>query len=255
MYSVLRIYIKKEVTRLDAFLTQFEYLSRYVLTALAVFILLRCVISLFRLRPRREVMATLINLADDSEIEIENWETSIGRSRSCDIALKQYGTVSRFHAVLALRKEGWFIFDTESKTGVYLNGEQIRRSAEIKDGDTISFGNAVMRFQSKGYGEEGGGEIRDFTSAARLINLADNSMFYLHGSCLFGRDRHCNVCLPMRDISPEHAEVYLARDGWTVADLQSESGTYLNGELVFGAYPLYDGDIISLGQYSFMFRE
>lgn len=244
---------------MDAFLTQFEYLSRYVLAAFAVFILLRCVFSLFRLRPRREVMATLINLADDSEIEIENWETSIGRSRSCDIALRKYGTVSRFHAVLALRKEGWFIFDTESKTGVYVNGEQIRRAQQIADGDTISFGNAVMKFRSNGYGVDSesdeGSEVADFTNAARLVNLADNSAFYLRGSCLIGRDRHCNICLPMRDISAEHAEIYLSRDGWMVADLNSQNGTYLNGELVFGAYALYDGDIVSIGEYSFMFRE
>lgn len=244
---------------MDAFLTQFEYLSRYVLTGVAVFFLLRCVFSLFRLRPRKEVMATLINLADDSEIEITNWETSIGRSRSCDVALKKYGTVSRFHAVLALRKEGWFLFDTESKTGVHINNNQIRHAEQIADGDIISFGNVVMRFQSNGYGvdseSETGGEIQDFTNAARLVNLADNSAFYLRGSCLFGRDRHCNICLPMRNISTEHAEVYLNHDGWMVADLHSENGTYLNGELVYGAYPLYDGDVISLGEYSFMFRE
>lgn len=244
---------------MEQFLTQFEYLSRYVLTAVAVFILLRCVISLFRLRPRKEVMATLTNLADDSEIEIENWETSVGRSRTCDISLKNYGTVSRFHAVLALRKEGWFVFDTESKTGVYVNGEQIRRAERISDGDTVSFGNAVMKFRSNGYGadsaEADGQEVEDFTNAARLVNLADNSAFYLHGSCLIGRDRHCNICLPMREIAHEHAEIYLNREGWMVADLQSEIGTYLNGEMVFGAYPLYDGDIVSVGEYSFMFRE
>ena len=244
---------------MDAFLTQFDYLVRYVLTAFAVFILLRCVFSLFRLRPRREVMATLTNLADDSEIEIENWETSIGRSRSCDIALRKYNTVSRFHAVLALRKEGWFIFDTESKTGVYVNGEQIRRSQQIADGDTIAFGNAVMKFHSNGYGVDSenteGGEVTDFTNAARLVNLADNSAFYLRTSCLIGRGRHCNICLPMRDIEDEHAEIYMSRDGWMVADLHTQSGTYLNGELVFGAYALYDGDIISVGEYSFMFRE
>ena len=76
----------KEVNALDFFLTQFECLSRYRLAAIAVCCILRGVLSLFRLRPRKEVMATLTNLADDSEIEIENWETSIGRSRSCDSA-------------------------------------------------------------------------------------------------------------------------------------------------------------------------
>ena len=198
-------------------------------------------------------------LDDDSEIEIRNWETSIGRSRSCDISLRKYGTVSRFHAVLALRKDGWYVFDTESKTGVYVNGEQIKKSAKIIDGDTVSFGNAVMKFTSNGYGVESeeaeDGKKVDFTNATRLVNLADNSAFYLNGTCLIGRDRTCNICLPMQSVSGEHAEVYPAKDGWYVADLNSKNGTLLNGEEVFGAFPLYDGDIISIGDYSFLFRE
>lgn len=172
--------------------------------------------------------------------------------------IEKYGTVSRFHAVLALRKDGWFIFDTDSKTGVYVNGKQIRHAAKISDGDTVSFGNAVMKFASHGYGVEAEGEEAqavDFTNATRLVNLADKSAYYLNGSCLFGRGRNCNICLPMSDISKEHAEVYLTKDGWMIADLNSENGTYLNGELVFDAYPLYDGDVITIGSYSFMFRE
>lgn len=243
---------------MEVFLEQFDYFVRYIFAAIAVVILLRCVFSLFRSRPRRETMASLINLADDTQIEIENWETSIGRSRSCDISLKKYGTVSRFHAVLALRKDGWFVFDTDSKTGVYVNAEKIRHARKLSDGDTVSFGNAVMKFSSKGYGDETQNtenKYLDFTNAARLVNLADKSAYYLNGSCLFGRNRNCNICLPMNDISKEHAEVYLTREGWMIADLQSENGTFLNGEMVFDSFPLYDGDIITIGEYSFMFRE
>ena len=249
---------------MQAILEQFDYLVRYVFAVIALMVILRCVLSLFRARPRREIMATLVNLADDSKIEINNWETSIGRSRSCDIPLKKYGTVSRFHAVLALRKEGWFVFDTDSKTGVYVNGKQISHAQMVKDGDTISFGNAVMKFQSNGYGANAAEPesacskkkaATDYTNATRLVNMADKSAYYLTGSCLIGRDRNCNISLPMNDISKEHAEVYLTKEGWMVADLQSHNGTYLNGEMVFGAYPLYDGDIISVGAYSFMFRE
>lgn len=243
---------------MDFILEQFDYIVRYVFAIVAIIILLRCVFSLFRSRPRRETMASLIDLADDSEIEINNWETSVGRSRSCDISLKNYGTVSRFHAVLALRKGGWYIFDTDSRTGVYLNGEQIRHCAKIFDGDIISFGNAVMKFSSNGYGamnEDDEGEIADYTNAERLVNLADKNAFYLNGSCLIGRDKTCNIILPMSDISREHAEVYLTRDGWVIADLNSEAGTYLNGKIVIDSYPLYDGDVISIGEYKFMFRE
>ena len=52
---------------MEQFLTQFEFLSRYALAFLALIILLRCIFSLFMLRPLRDIMATLINLADDSE--------------------------------------------------------------------------------------------------------------------------------------------------------------------------------------------
>lgn len=243
---------------MEALLGQFDYLVRYVFAVIAVIVLLRCVISLFRSRPRREVMATLLNLADDSKIEITNWETSVGRSRSCDIALKTYQTVSRFHAVIALRKGGWYIFDTGSKTGVYVNGEKIEKGCQIFDGDTVSFGNAVMKFSSNGYGsqkQEAKQDVKDYTSAARLVNMSDKSAFYLDSSCLIGRDRKCNICLPMNDVSKEHAEVYLSREGWMIADLNSHNGTYLNNDMVFDSFPLYDGDIIRIGAYRFMFRE
>lgn len=240
---------------MEAFLTQFEYLSRYVLSLIALFILLRCGFSLFRLKPKKETLATFLNLADDTQIPIVNWETSIGRSRSSDIALRKYNTVSRFHAVLALRKDGWHIFDTESKTGVYVNGKQISHSHKLKDGDTVAFGNSVMRFNSKGYGSDSDNAEIDYTNATRLVNLSDHSAFYLENSCLLGRSRKCNICLPMQDIAPEHAELYLSRDGWMLADLTEQGETYLNGESVFGTFPIYDGDVVSLGQYSFLFRE
>ena len=116
-----------------------------------------------------------------------------------------------------------------------------------------------MKFTSNGYGVESeeaeDGKKVDFTNATRLVNLADNSAFYLNGTCLIGRDRTCNICLPMQSVSGEHAEVYPAKDGWYVADLNSKNGTLLNGEEVFGAFQLYDGDIISIGDYSLLFRE
>lgn len=63
-----------------------------------------------------------------------------------------------------------------------------KKSAKIIDGDTVSFGNAVMKFTSNGYGVESeeaeDGKKVDFTNATRLVNLADNSAFYLNGTCL-----------------------------------------------------------------------
>ena len=51
------------------------------------------------------------------------WENTLGRSRNSDIRVPD-ATVSRDHAVLLRREEGWFITDTDSKSGVFVNGEK-----------------------------------------------------------------------------------------------------------------------------------
>ena len=67
-----------------------EYLisaMRYVSPVAAVVILLVCIVSLFRNRPRIHTLAKLIDQNDGSEIEINHWETSIGKSKANDVVL------------------------------------------------------------------------------------------------------------------------------------------------------------------------
>lgn len=84
-----------------------EYLisaMRYVSPVAAVVILLVCIVSLFRNRPRIHTLAKLIDQNDGSEIEINHWETSIGKSKANDVVLP-FPTVYRFHAVIAKNAE------------------------------------------------------------------------------------------------------------------------------------------------------
>ena len=100
-----------------------EYISRYVLCFLAIVVILNCVLSLIRLRPKKKVYALLVDVTNGDEFPITCYETSVGRSKSCDMFFSNI-TVSRSHAVVALRKDGFYVFDTESKSGVFVNGEQ-----------------------------------------------------------------------------------------------------------------------------------
>lgn len=52
---------------------------RYVLPILAVIILATCIISLFRNRPRLHKLAQLVDQESGSIIDIDRWETSIGK--------------------------------------------------------------------------------------------------------------------------------------------------------------------------------
>ncbi len=126
---------------------EFFQISRYILPALIFLVLLYCSLSMLRHRQNGpNLPAHLTNSANGDIIPLSNWENSVGRSNSCDIVLN-YSTVSRFHAVVALRKGGWLVADTLSRTGVFINGECIKNKAPLQNGDIITFGGAAFAFE------------------------------------------------------------------------------------------------------------
>jgi hypothetical protein len=72
---------------------------------------------------------------------------------------------------------------------------------------------------------------------------------------LVGRARDCDLCFPYNtEISRLHA-TFIANDGeWSVEDVCSRSGTFLNGERVEGRRALADGDRLRIGRVELMFR-
>ncbi len=122
--------------------------SRYILTGICVIVVLSCCFSLLRIRAPKITPALFIDKIDGKQYPVTTWETSIGRSNSCDIVLS-FNTVSRFHAVLTKQKKGWVITDTLSKTGTYINGRKINEPSVIKDGDVLNFGSTALIFKER----------------------------------------------------------------------------------------------------------
>ena len=122
-------------------------IGRFALPLLGAAVLLYCLFSLYKNRLRPEEGASLLNSANGDKIRLFNRETSIGRGKACDIIFN-YDTVSRSHAVVALRKKGWFVVDTRSSTGTYVNGEATKRKTYLNDGDVITLGGAVLVFKT-----------------------------------------------------------------------------------------------------------
>jgi predicted component of type VI protein secretion system len=59
----------------------------------------------------------------------------------------------------------------------------------------------------------------------------------------------CQVFLPDRSVSRQHAVIYTARDGsWVVEDLESTNKTFLNDVAIFKT-PLKHGDIVNIGSF------
>lgn len=61
-----------------------------------------------------------------------------------------------------------------------------------------------------------------------------------------GADIECDIVLPERQVSRQHAEVYRDRGRYYLRDLGSKNGTYLNGQPVEGAVELFDSDVIQV---------
>lgn len=95
---------------------------RWILPVLCVLIIFFLRISLVPKRQRPRLLA-ILDIKGLARIPIEQYETTIGRSRTCDIVLPLY-VISRQHAVLTMKDIGVFtISDTGSQAGVKVNGE------------------------------------------------------------------------------------------------------------------------------------
>lgn len=237
-------------------MAELEYLMRYVLCVLAIAVILNCVWSLIRLKPDKKVYALLVDMANDTQYPINCYETSIGRSRWCDVVFSN-STVSRSHAVVALRRDGFYVFDTESKTGVYVNNEKIEKKQKLSDGDVIAFGTAFMKFYM---GSEADRDIshkkEEKVSRPRLVNIMDDSEFDLDGDFVtIGRETGSNIEISARYVSRQQAEIFKEKNRWYIEDFGSITKTTVNGEQIYSPTQLRDGDVIKIGDFAFLYEE
>src|SRR5206468_12801287 len=70
---------------------------------------------------------------------------------------------------------------------------------------------------------------------------------------LIGRDPQNDLVLDDRRVSRKHAEIRLRLGRYTLYDLQSTNGTYVNGRRV-AEVVLADGDRLSIGGVELQFR-
>jgi pSer/pThr/pTyr-binding forkhead associated (FHA) protein len=64
---------------------------------------------------------------------------------------------------------------------------------------------------------------------------------------LLGRSEECDIVLPARAVSRQHARIVQTNAGYFVRDLGSKNGTFVNGQGVESDYALQDGDEIQIG--------
>lgn len=239
------------------------FVLRYLIPAMTAIILARCFFSLFRNRPRVHKMAELVNIETGEKTDIDHWETSVGRSKSNDIVLTE-PSVSRFHAVIARKKQYWTITDTFSKAGIYIGGRKVDRRQVLEDGDAINIGGVNFQFncaealsvQTRNAMRTSVRQANRNVAYAVLVDVETKRPVYLKKrDVLIGRGPECDIHLPFETVSHEHARIHHTSRGWALSDLDSHNGTKLNGRLIDEPQLIFDDDMITFGDRVFIFYE
>lgn len=75
---------------------------------------------------------------------VKDEETTVGRDTGSAIFLDDI-TVSRRHAIIQRRDDGWFVIDSGSLNGTYVNGEQVDET-KLATGDELQIGKFKLTF-------------------------------------------------------------------------------------------------------------
>ncbi|HBL40027.1 MAG TPA: hypothetical protein DDY98_00030, partial [Ruminococcaceae bacterium] len=223
-------------------------MSRYLVAALAVMVLGSCVVSLVSRRFGKRIGSYLYDPGSKKRLPLTRWENSIGRSKTCDIVLTM-PDISRFHAVISKRRDGWVVADTNSSTGVFVNGNTVTKPTPIVHGDKVYFGSACFVFvdaDEDDKEQEEREKRREFSrkAAVRAVRMKPQAQFdpalideagdkaYIIGcdSCVFGRNSECDVRLRYTAISPKHARITSQGSAWFIEDMNSLGGTTVNAK-------------------------
>lgn len=88
----------------------------------------------------------LLRLADGQTTPVPEDGLEIGRDPTCGLVLASK-SVSRLHAEVAPFRRGYRLTD-RSRNGVFVNGERVKGSHPLRNGDIIRLGTEELRFEA-----------------------------------------------------------------------------------------------------------
>lgn len=74
----------------------------------------------------------------------------------------------------------------------------------------------------------------------------NGQQWVIDGSLVIGRDAECDIVIPERQVSRQHARITKGNNGVILEDLGSKNGTYLNNQLLSEPVKLVEADEIAI---------
>lgn len=86
-------------------------------------------------------------LAPETRFQLQDGETSVGRSSGSSIVLKSDDYASGQHAQLTRHGGLLYVEDLGSTNGTFVNGRKTVGATPLRDGDTVRIGSTTFRYE------------------------------------------------------------------------------------------------------------
>jgi len=188
----------------------------------------------------------------------------VGREADCDIVIEDTMISSR-HAKIEVSGQDIRITDLGSTNGTFVNGNRVTETV-IKAGDEVCFDRVAFLVESPGTSAgqtsvrpavEGGKtrimpaadeaslKVTSGQMAGRVFTLANRRMS-------IGRTDDNDIALEDDTVSSSHAVISFGGGCWTVEDVGSRNGTFVNDRPV-SQKELENGDVVKFGEIQMRF--
>jgi ABC-type multidrug transport system ATPase subunit/pSer/pThr/pTyr-binding forkhead associated (FHA) protein len=177
----------------------------------------------------------------------------IGRGVEADLRVPEnLRFVSSQHAEVQREATGFFIRDLNSTNGTLVNNQLLPPDQDYAIGN-----ESIIRIGDDNFGvsigltfynpKETANSVAGFIQAAQATQIAETSML------LIGRLDNCDIVLDSPEVSRRHAIIRQVGDAYSIEDLDSSNGTYINDEPIKTAQ-LHEGDLIQISNFRLLFQ-
>jgi len=184
---------------------------------------------------------------------IEKDRIIIGRGVEADLRVPEnLRFVSGQHAEVQKETTGYFIRDLNSTNGTLVNNQLLQPDQDYAIGN-----ESIIRIGDDNYGvsvgitfynpRETADSVAGFMQAAQATRIEQTSML------LIGRLENCDIVLDSPEVSRRHAIIRQVGDVYSLEDLGSSNGTYVNDEQIKQT-ELHEGDLIQISNYRLLFQ-
>ncbi len=192
----------------------------------------------------------------EREIEVESEPKVLGRGEDSDIVLGSR-SISRHHMKLWEEDGKVMVEDLTGGTGITIDGEEVSGVFELEPGLEMEAGVFVFHIHGAELTTSIDGEPLEEVHVPMLIGSKGPTkgleIELQEGDNDVGRDPSLYLVIDDPSVSRQHARLVVKAGKFTVIDMRSSNGTFVNNRRVDQA-ELTSGDLVRFGNLEFRFK-